>query len=90
MQIVNEKLEIDAQPKVEAFNHGYKRGGGNVQIVNDKVEFDAAPKVNHLNPVYKKGGGNIQVSLFKKGIFYLLKSTNKKQIKQIFGTHFTF
>ena len=57
----DEKFEVDAQPKVEAFNANYRRGGGNVQIVDEKVEFDAGPKVDHKNYNYTRGGGNKQV-----------------------------
>lgn len=60
-QIFDEKFEVDAQPKVNTSNPGYKKGGGKVQIVNEKVAFDADPKVNASNPGYKKGGGNKQV-----------------------------
>ena len=60
-QIFDEKFEVDAQPKVDAFNPGYKKGGGKVQIVNEKVAFDADPKVDAHNPDYKRGGGNKQV-----------------------------
>jgi hypothetical protein len=33
-QIFSEKLEINAAPKVEAFNPDYKPSGGKVQVIN--------------------------------------------------------
>jgi hypothetical protein len=63
-KIFDEKFEVDAQPKVDAFNPNYKKSGGNVQIINDKINFDAGPKVDHVNYEYKRGGGNKQVLKF--------------------------
>ena len=62
-KIFDEKFEVDAQPKVDAFNPNYKKSGGNVHIVNDRVIFDAEPKVDHVNYEYKRGGGNKQVKI---------------------------
>lgn len=64
MKIFSERVDVRADPKVDALNPNYKKGGGNAQIFNEKVEFDAAPKVDHFNHDYKKMGGNVKVSFF--------------------------
>jgi len=32
LKIFNEKVEFDAAPKVDDFNHDYKKQGGNVKV----------------------------------------------------------
>ena len=54
-KIFSEKLDINAAPKVEAFNPEYRPGGGNKQIFSEKLDINAAPKVEAFNPEYKPG-----------------------------------
>ena len=69
---------------MDAFNSGYKRGGGNVQIVNEKVAFDADPKVDHVNYEYKRGGGNRQVPIERLLSFHLIQSSSSNFVSSFF------
>jgi hypothetical protein len=81
-KIFTERVDVRAEPKVDALNPNYKKSGGNAQIFNEKVEFDAAPKIDVYNHDYKKQGGNIKVK--KRNIRFALLFV---QIKNILIQH---
>jgi hypothetical protein len=69
IKVFSEKLDFDAEPKINTINENYKKQGGNVKIFSEPINFEADSKVDALNPNYKKTGGNVKVYGKKKIIF---------------------
>ncbi len=75
-KIFEEKLKIDAKPRIDAYNSDYTKSGGNVKIFDEKTRIDARSRIDSIRPDYKPSGGDVKVDNSMSNFISLKNSAN--------------